>query len=214
MNTVPEGQLLAMVAELCEPLHRQFERAARTSAGSRRLMRLWGPEYDWLGTHQIRALTHQALSEELPGGWTLVGNHSRNGELWLGQGFTTMRLLHTLSEEHVPPPGSNRARRAFYCNTPLLPGFDEQQQLDLIERSRLLGLWRVTNWATFEVGIRVVRTVGTWSYRARAQTDVDVLLPRVVEDFATLEWVPSDAGMELNIPANDIEEGQEGGAAD
>lgn len=214
MDTRPEGQLLSIVADLCEPLHRAFEYGVEQSAESRRLTRQTDRDYDWLGTHQARAGARQHLLDERVGDWKLVGNHSRNGELWLANGFTTLRMLHTLSSEHVPAPGPNRARRAYYCNDPL-PGMEAEHQLALMDRSKLLGLWRVTDWKTFQVGIRVVRTVGTWKYRARARTDLDVLLPRLVDDFGDLEWVPNDAGMELDIPArDDMEEGEEDGAAD
>jgi hypothetical protein len=216
MDTRPDGSLLSLVSELCEPLHRAFEYAAERSVEFRRLAGLSDRAYDWLGTHQARALAHQNLLGEQLGGWKLVGKHSRNGELRLahGLGLTTLRMLHASSTEDVPAPGPNRARRAYYCNDPLL-GMGVIHQPDLFGGSRLLGLWRVTDWETFRVGIRIVRPIGTWEYRARTQTDLDVMLPRLVDDFENLEWTPNDFGMELNIPAGeDMEEGEEGGAAD
>lgn len=216
MDTHPDGQLLSMVSELCEPLHRAFEYGVERSVECRRLAGLSDRTYDWLGTHQARALAHRHLLDEQLGGWKLVGKHSRNGELWLahGLGLTTLRMLHASSAEDVPAPGTNWARRAYYCNDPLL-GMGVTHQPTLFGGSNLLGLWRVTDWETFQVGIRIVRTIGTWEYRARARTDLDVTLPRLVDDFGNLEWTPNDFGMELNIPAgDDMEEGEESGVAD
>ncbi|PZS24306.1 MAG: hypothetical protein DLM60_00605 [Pseudonocardiales bacterium] len=216
MDTRPEARLLSMVSELCEPLHRAFEYGTERSVECRRLAGLSDRVYDWLGTHQARALAHQQLLDVQLGGWKLVGKHSRNGELWLahGLGLTTLRMLHASSTEDVPAPGPNWARRAYYCNDSLL-GMGVAHQPALFEGSKLLGLWRVTDWEAFRVGIRIVRPVGTWRYCARARTDLDVMLPRLVDDFGDLEWRPNDFGMELDIPAGeDLEEGEEGGVAD
>lgn len=104
---------------LCEPLHDAFTWAEQLRR--ERLPELAeGPDYRWHATHTVRALAHHRLSQlngEL-GGWKLSGNHSQNGALWLAEGSYRIRILHTLDECDVPPPGTNRARRAFYRNPP------------------------------------------------------------------------------------------------
>lgn len=213
MSTAPEAHLLQSVSTLCEPLHAALERAVNKVRTFREHSGLTHRDYDWLATHMTRAVARDILQQQPPDGWTLTGNHRRNGELWLTRDMMRLRILHTWSESHVPPPGPNSARQAFYTN-PALPGMEADGQLALLDASRLLGLWRVTDEETSRVGIRLVRTVGKWTFKQRAKADVNVLLPREIDDFTDLVWTPNDTDIEIVIPAEETQEGEEGGRAE
>ncbi|MGH4007351.1 MAG: hypothetical protein ACRDTH_04155 [Pseudonocardiaceae bacterium] len=190
---------------LCEPLHDAFTWTEQLRR--KRLPELAeGPDYRWHATHTVRALAHYKLcqmSGEL-GGWKLSGNHSQNGALWLTDSSYRARILHTLDECDVPPPGTNLARRAFYRNQPLsdkLPLFGEVND-------KLLILWNIDP-ASAVVGFRVVRPTGNWTWGAHAETDLDFLLPQTAEELADLTFEPSDDDLGLELPFDDAE-GEEG----
>lgn len=192
------------LAHLCEPLHDAF-----TTANTLRRERLPeladDPKYRWHGTHTIRAFAHYALSQmDDLGPWVLSGNHSRNGELWLTDTQYRLRVLHTLSHKHVPPPGSNWQRSAFYRNVPLV---HLQDPLFGPPNDRLLILWRIDGESD-QPGFRVVRPIGHWSFGERAQVDLNFFLPATAADLADLTFEPTDDDMQLDIP----NEGLEGGA--
>lgn len=190
--------------DLCEPLHDVFCWA--DAMRSNRMPELQDRAiYGWHATHTVRALAHYKLGRSDLGMWSLSGNHARNGELWLTDGQYRARVLHALSDQQVPPPGVNRARRAYYRNPALamtlpVPLFGPVND-------RLLLLWRVdpkSHLAAF----RVVRPVGDWKWGDRARTDLDFFLPQTAVDLQHLQFTPSDEGLELEIP------GDEGGAED
>lgn len=202
-NNPEVDRVLAALVDLCEPLHDCF-----CWADLRRCDAL--PElrelsvYAWHGTHTVRALAHHKLGVADLGKWRLSGNHARNGELWLTDGQYQARVLHALSDKQVPPPGGNTARRAYYRNLPLtlfdLPLYGPVND-------RVLLLWRIDP-KSHNAAFRVVRPIGNWKWGERAQTDLDFILPRSAVDWGDLEWLPSDEGLELEIPA------EEGGAED
>ncbi|MDQ3222457.1 MAG: hypothetical protein M3Q75_03145 [Gemmatimonadota bacterium] len=188
---------------LCEPLHDAFTWAEQLRR--ERLPELsTGPAYRWHATHTVRALAHYRLcqaSGEL-GGWKLSGNHSQNGALWLTDGSYRARILHTLDECDVPPPGANCARRAFYRNPPLLdelPLFGEAND-------KLLMLWNITSTSAV-VSFRVVRPIGNWAWGTHAKTDLDFPLPQTAEELADLAFEPSDEDLALELPSEE-EEGE------
>lgn len=192
---------------LCEPLHDAFTWAEQLRR--KRLPELAEePDYRWHATHTVRALAHYKLGQnqmrgEL-GGWKLTGNHSQNGALWLTDDCYVARVLHTLDEEDVPPPGTNRARRAFYRNPPLpdeVPLFGEIND-------KLLFLWNIDPKSA-AVSFRVVRTIGNWTLGAHAKTDLDFPLPQTSEELADLTFEPSDDDLGLDL-FSDEEEGEEG----
>jgi hypothetical protein len=162
------------------------------------------PEYRWHATHTVRAYAHYALKRRTLGSWQLAGNHSRNGELWLSDGSYKIRILHALDSTDVPPPGSNEARRAFYCNSPLpLPLFGPIND-------RLLVLWRIDD-NTSVASFRVVRPIGSWKWGTYAKTDLDFMLPETGADLESLKFEPTDEDLGLDLPNEDE---QEGGAED
>lgn len=185
------------VLPLCEPLHDAFTTAEQRRRGA--LPELGDdPDYSWHTTHTVRALAHRQLrhrrKELLP--WTLSGNHAQNGALWLTDGAYRVRMLHSPNEGIVPPPGSNRARRAFYLNAPLAgmnPLFGDPIS------DKLLCLWRIDP----ETGIpyfRVIRTIGDWKWGSRHHADLDFPLPATANELAGLAFEPTDEGLELELP--------------
>lgn len=190
---------------LCEPLHDVFSWAEQLRR--ERLPELDGdPAYRWHATHTVRAFAHlrlDQLSSNL-GDWSLSGNHAQNGALWLTDGNYRARLLHAVDENDVPPPGSNRARQAFYRNPPLVrlrPLFGEPND-------KLLVLWRI-DFETAAPCFRVVRPIGDWKWGAHQATDLDFVLPETIDELAGLRFDPTDEDLGLELPLDD-EEGEEG----
>lgn len=184
---------------LCEPLHDVFTTAETTRRD--RLPMFDMPQYRWAGTHCIRAFAHLELSKAGPGAlgdWALYGNHSRNGELWLTDGNYRVRILHGLSDEQVPPPGSGLTRRAFYCNPPL----DSPEPLFGPPSDRLLVLWRIGE-KSGAPAFRVVRTIGTWKFGSTEKVDLDFMLPSQAEVLKGLKFTPADDDLELQLPAEE-----------
>jgi hypothetical protein len=202
-NGIDVERVRTALEDLCEPLHDVFSWADALHA--ERMPELVDRrKYGWFATHTVRALAHYKLDRLNLGVWSLSGNHARNGELWLTDGKYRARVLHALSDKQVPPPGENAARCAYYRNPPLAmmptPLFGPIND-------RLLVLWR-TDAKSHAPAFRVVRPIGNWKWGERAQTDLDFILPRTAVDLHNLTFVPSDEGLELEIPAD------EGGAED
>jgi len=181
---------------LCEPLHDVFAWAEQVRR--ERLPELAEcPDYRWHATHTVRALAHYRLNQmngEL-GDWSLSGNHSQNGALWLTDGSYRVRILHTLNEDDVPPPGTNRVRRAFYRNpllTSKVPLFGEVND-------RLLILWQIDPKSA-AAGFRVVRPIGEWKWGEHATIDLDFLLPQTADELADLTFEPTDEDLGLELP--------------
>lgn len=190
----------AAVADLCEPLHDVFAWAGQRKDEA--LPELAHPIYAWHGTHTIRALAHHRLRRMNLGTWTVAGNHARNGALWLTDGDYSIRVLHALKNNDVPPPGSNRARIAYYYNPPLpLP-----DKLIGSPNDKLIMLW----WLDPETGapsFRVVRPIGQWRFGRKAKIDLDFPLPETAVDLRDLRFVPAEEGLEeIQLPKE--EEGE------
>ncbi|MFF1340764.1 hypothetical protein ACFVYT_23110 [Streptomyces sp. NPDC058290] len=182
------------LADLCEPLHDAFVWAGQRRAEA--LPELSGREYNWHRTHSIRALAHHRLRKSGLGVWALSGKHSRNGELWVTDSDYSMRVLHALHDRDVPPPGPNRARRAFYHNPPL----PLQEKLDGPAFDKLIALWRL-DAASGAVSFRIVRPIGKWSFGGKAKTDLDFILPETAVDMRSLHFEPADEGLdEVRLP--------------
>ncbi|GAA3082969.1 hypothetical protein ACFQ0X_22110 [Streptomyces rectiviolaceus] len=177
------------LADLCEPLHDAF-----VWAGQRRseaLPELIHAEYKWHGTHTVRALAHHRLRKTNLGVWALSGNHARNGELWLTDSDYSVRVLHALNDKDVPPPGLNRARRAYYHNPPL----PTQEKLTGPAYDRLIALWRL-DVRTGAASFRVVRPIGKWRFGGTAKTDLDFPLPETAVDMRSLHFEPAVEGLD------------------
>lgn len=202
-NDLEVERVRAALLDLCEPLHDAFCWADLTRAERTPELRDQGL-YGWHATHTVRAYAHHRLGESELGAWYLSGNHARNGELWLTDGQYRARVLHALSDKQVPPPGATLQRRAFYRNPAL--ALIRAEPLFGPANDRLLLLWRVDGKSHVPI-FRVVRPIGNWQWGERAQTDLDFILPRTAVDLGSLEFVPTDDELELEIP--DGEEGAE-----
>lgn len=198
MLTDPNWHVKEQLQPLCDPIHRALEFASSRERELRADIGLAGQEYGYLGTHMARALAHQWLvshTDEL-GEWCLTGDHSRNGELWLRYGMTRIRVLHTRSKSDVPEAGPNKARQLYFRN-PRVDNMPEQQALETLEASKLLGLWRA-HPETGDVTVRVVRTVRARRVNGWVPVDVHFSLPRAADDLADAEWIPDDSGIQFN----------------
>lgn len=183
-------------AQLCEPLHDAFAWAVQHQRTQ--VPELDGHTYGWIRTHMTRAFVHYCLASAAAklGDWKLSGNHRRNGELWLTNDVYCTRLLHGFRADHVPAPGPNRKRRAFYQNRPLAKF--GQPTLMGPEDNDLLILWRIdTEGAPL---FRVVRTIGTWRFGKEQLVDLDFPLLASASDLRDLHFEPQDEGLELELP--------------
>ena len=197
-NLMDVERVRTALEDLCEPPHDVFCWAALQAA--ERMPELGDRgTYGWYATHTVRALAHYKLAKIGLGAWSLSGNHARNGELWLTDGQYRARVLHALSDKQVPPPGLNGARCAYYRNPPLAlfpaPLFGPAND-------RLLLLWRIDPESHMPV-FRVVRPIGNWKWGDHALTDLDFILPPTAADLHNLQFLPSDEGLELDIPATE-----------
>ncbi|QFZ22738.1 hypothetical protein [Saccharothrix syringae] len=192
--------------DLCEPLHDVF--ASAEQLRRERLPELGGGSYRWHATHTIRAYAHHILSTmdgEL-GDWTLSGNHAQNGALWMTDGSYRIRILHALNDSDVPPPGSNKARRAYYRQ----PRLDGMIPLFGEARDKLLVLWRIDP-STAAAGFRVVRPIGEWKLGSHAETDLDFPLPPTAAELADLAFEPTDDDLGLALPRDEEGDTDAGG---
>ncbi|MFE4661045.1 hypothetical protein ACFRFJ_30675 [Streptomyces hydrogenans] len=187
-------------AQLCEPLHDAFAWAVQRQRSQ--VPEMDGHAYGWFRTHMTRALVHHRLEDaglDLVD-WKLSGNHRRNGELWLTNDEYRIRLLHGFRDDHVPAPGPNRQRRAYYQNRPLA----EFGQLTLLgpEDNDLLILWRID--AEGAPLFRVVRTIGAWRFGKEQLVDLDFPLLASASDLRNLRFEPQDEGLELELPNEEM----------
>jgi hypothetical protein len=181
-------------AQLCEPLHDGFAWAHQRQQV--KLPEINGHSYGWARTHLMRALVHSRLTKSALGPWTLSGNHRNNGELWLTNGDYRTRLLHGYRDDHVPAPGSNYQRRAYYQNRPLAA--IRQEPLIGPQDNKLLILWRIdANGAPL---FRVVRTISPWRFGKIAHVDLDFPLLATADDLRELRFEPQDEDLELQLP--------------
>lgn len=161
-----------------------------------------GPAYNKGRTDLTREHARKHLSGRDIGPWKLL---TGGGCIHLHNDMLKLKVLHAHPIGATPPPGRNKARMSFYRNADL--------NLFGAAASSLVAVWMVD--AQGEIIIRIVRPVGTWKAGASEKTDIDFVLPRTVEDFANLEFVPDDGALELDFEfdENDLgEEGETGGA--
>jgi hypothetical protein len=196
------------LSPLCEPLYRCADRSQELADDH---FILHGMEHEehpggraHLARHHLRSELKKELKKEKKlGGW-LVSRPRPNGEVTLTLGTMTLRMLRpgpTVVETFpAPPPGRNRARVYYYRN-PELTLFGPAG-------SKLIGIWAFDPEVE-EVAIRVVRPVREWRFGQYEQVDINFWLPRLSEDMAKLEFVPSDEGIVLPLP-DELEEGDEG----
>lgn len=154
--------------------------------------------YNSAGADITRALVHREIEKRSRiGDWELAGKHHLRGQIMMRRaGLMKVRFLHEPGGR-VPAPGRNKARRAFYRNTP----FGQSKLLDA-ESSDLLAVWNVDDAEMTSVQFRVVRPIGDsarW-FGARTDVDLDFVLPNTGPDLSVLEFEQIDEELMLDIP--------------
>jgi len=164
-----------------------------------------GAVYQPVVLHLARAHSRRLLlaagAEGDLGNWK-VAKPKPNLQVLLCNEVLELRLLRPIGNNDVPPPGPNPARQAYYTNV--------HDNLLGIQGSRLLGLWSIDP-ESLKVSIRVVRPVGTWRWRAPVKLDIDFVLPRGVDTFDNLEFIPTEDLEQGFLPfeADEDEQGSE-----
>lgn len=206
MLTHEEAQFLTQaVVGLGQPLHTALEAARKTANEHYDEHVMTGQPYSKGRTDLTRDHARKNLEDpevDLQG-WRVPKRGS--GRLTLYRDALSLKVLHGTPVEDIPAPGRNQARIRYYRNhTATLLG---------AEASSLLAIWTYDAKAD-QISIRVVRPVGTWSYRHRPVTDFDIPLPRKAEEFEHLVFIPNDQNMPLpfDLDEDTREEGESGGA--
>jgi hypothetical protein len=137
-----------------------------------------------------------AQSDEL-GRWKPLPRQ-KTGSLQLVNGFMTVRVLRPL-DGGVPVPGLNKRRRAFYVQPPIT-GLPMDEAFPELQVSNFVATWEVLDLDTFEVGIKVFRTTGTFKIGDTSKVDLAFWLPSDGAALDDLVFEPSDKGIELPIP--------------
>lgn len=160
-------------------------------------------EYRPSAAHLARAHARRLLNDKQTRGeidpWVLAAPQP-NVQICLAWELLRLRLLRP-DGPAVPKPGPNQARIAYFSNL--------HAQLFGIGGSKLLGLWAPDGAG--EIQVRIVRTVGEVRHRPRVPVDIDFWLPRSAEDLSSLEFEPSDDGIDVELPfaASDEDEERE-----
>lgn len=197
--------IVAALQVLCEPLYRAGQRAwdlADTTYSDFGM-----PEDDYKGgrAHLGRHLLKRELRRSELGDWAVDHRSRQNGAILLNRGPMQLKLLRPgPTSETVPYPGPNRARMFYYRN----PGLN----LFGATGSNLIGVWSLDDEDQFSV--RLVRPIGTWNAFDKECIDIDLVLPRVGEGLADVEFVPSDEGLRLPFELDESEEEGEAGDAE
>src|SRR5713101_6350761 len=104
----------ALVTPLYESLDRGLELAQQHFVDFDMTAREYLPGAHHLARAHCRRLLLKASAEERLGGWK-VAKPNRNLQVLLYNEQIKLRLLRPVGKD-VPPPGRNRARRAYYSN--------------------------------------------------------------------------------------------------
>ena len=99
----------------------------------------------------------------------------------------------------MPVPGLNKRRRAFYVQ-PTITGLPMDEAFPELQVSNFVATWEVLDLETFEVGIKVFRTTGTFKIGDTSKIDLAFWLPNDSAALNDLVFEPSDEGIELPIP--------------
>lgn len=175
---------------------------------------LQDPFYEPCRHHFMRSLVHRGLSREKQregsnlGAWSLRQRPRPNTPLSLCRGAMSLRLLKAGPGAIIPPPGRNRARKAYYSNS--------RATLMGVGASNLLGIWDFFQVPielddeepifVRELRIRIVRPIGDWKFGSLAQFDIDFWLPSTSSELENLEFQPMPE-LDLRLPIDyDAEE--------
>ncbi|WP_146072742.1 hypothetical protein [Cryobacterium sp. Y62] len=212
MSTLDATRLIEFVAPLARVLNREFEIALVDVdvACSKGNLDLPAHPYGTARTHLTRARARRRLESATDlEGWTLSHSSGPNTPIHLHKGESSVRVLHTWDEKVVPSSGKNRARRAFYCNTPFenLGG-----QEVLFAQEKYLILWRVD--VQGQLNLRLIHPVGDWKYGSIAKYDLAIDLIADADEYSKLVFVAADDDDANEFRLPNEQEGEEVGAAD
>ena len=183
---------------LCRSLHEALQDGAEHAHGMMRMEGLLGPEHNWHRHNHTRVKAAQWLQRNQAdiAPWKVLPR-LKTGSLQLVCGDATIRVLRGL-DGGLPVPGTNKARRAFYMQ-PTITGMSVEQALPGLEMSKFIATWEVLDLETFEVGIRVFRTTGTFEIGDQGKADLAFWLPNDADELDHLTFEPSDDGIDLPI---------------
>ena len=198
MNTPLEVAAVEQMKPLCGPLHAALQYGVEHADQMLRDAGLTGHEHNWHRHNHARVLAAAQLaqSDEL-GPWKVLPR-GKTGSLQLVNGFMTVRVLRPL-DGNVPVPGPNKRRRAFYVQ-PTLTGLPMDEAFPELRVSNFVATWEVLDLESFEVGINMFRTTGTFKIGDASKVDLAFWLPNEADALDSLVFEPSDEGIELPIP--------------
>ena len=96
-------------------------------------------------------------------------------------------------------PGLNKRRRAFYVQ-PTITGLPMDAAFPELQMSNFVATWEVLDLESFEVGVTVFRTTGTFKIGDASKVDLAFWLPSEADALDNLVFEPSDEGIDLPIP--------------
>lgn len=198
--------LHAELMALTEPLHEALATAAQDADSHLPTYRNAG-NMSFLRSGIMRLGVREHLSKVGLEGWSLGGNPNRMGQLQFANdsGDLALRFLKDgrPPTPSVPNAGHNRARRAFWRNTPMLDlGIDSLFEVPPMHK--LLLLWSPGEDGTFNV--RAVRPLEPGKYSGRIAIDFTMELAPTRTAFEELKFVGEDHDEDLIIDIDKDEE--------
>jgi hypothetical protein len=211
MDTPGVQVVKAALEPLCGCLHDIFSTSVAESNRIRASASLTDDIYNSMGADITRGIAHRELTNrgEIDG-WRLGGKHHLRGQVLLTSGMMRLRFLHE-PRSIVPPPGRNRARKAYYRNIP----FGQVTAFDA-ESSSMLAIWQVVDPELSAVSFRIVRPTsdkGHW-YGPDTEVDLDFILPDLGANLSSLEFEQYDEGLLIALPEEEEGTGDDAATSD
>lgn len=205
MDTPIRAAALQKMKPLCRPLHAALRYGAESAAEVMEERSLADPEHSWLRYHfaRVQAGMHLRRNHAEIAPWKVLRGQ-KTGSLQLVSGGATLRVLRPM-DGGLPIPGRNHARRSFYIQ-PTITGLPVAEALPELEISNFIAVWDILNPDSFEVGIQVFRTVGTFELGDPSRADLTFWLPGEPDELDNLAFEPSDEGIDLPIPQEDSDD--------
>ena len=198
VNTPLEVAAVEQMKPLCGPLHAALQYGAEHADQMMRDAGLIGAELNWHRHNHARVLAGAQLQRQDEIGPWKVLPRQKTGSLQLVNGFMTVRVLRPL-DGGVPVPGFNKRRRAFYVQ-PTITGLPMDGAFPELQVSNFVATWEVLDLDSFEIGIKVFRTTGTFKIGDASKVDLAFWLPNDADAIDNLVFEPSDEGIDLPIP--------------
>ena len=190
---------------LCHPLHEALRYGAERANAAMHDQGLSDPEHSWLGCHLARVQAGMYLRRNQAdiAPWKVLTGQ-RTGSLQLVWGQSKLRVLRPL-DGGLPIPGRNRARQCYYIQE-TITDLPLQEALPELDVSRYVAVWDILDYGSFDVGIQVYRTVGTFNIGDSSKVDLAFWLPDEADGIDEMSFEPSDDGIELPIPQEEADD--------